>query len=64
VHLKGQPLPPPAPQPVDATSRLPHEQSWRQLLELVGQGREAREQRRLPKERVNLRLPGEGSFRS
>src|SRR5439155_9706329 len=47
--LKGQPL----PQPADATSRLPHEQSLRQLLKLVGQGREAWEQQRLPEERVN-----------
>ena len=39
-HLKGQrlPLPRDAPLPA-ASSRLPHEQSLRQPLELVGHGR-------------------------
>jgi hypothetical protein len=49
VRLKGQPL----PQPADGTSHLPREQSLRRPLKLVGQEREAREQQRLPKERVN-----------
>ena len=35
-HLKGQRLPPP---PQDASSRLPHERSSPQPLELVGHGR-------------------------
>ena len=55
---------PPVQQRPDATSRLPHEQSLRQPLELVGQGGEAREEQPLPGERVSSRPPGEGSFRS
>src|SRR5262249_35410689 len=46
VYLKGQPVPQPAPQSADATSRLPPEQSLRQLPELVGQGREAWDRQR------------------
>src|ERR1700745_757550 len=39
LHLKDQRVPPPP----DATSRLPQERSFRQPLELAGQGREALE---------------------
>ena len=68
-HLKGQrlPLPQDAPPP-DDSSRLPHEQSSRQPLELVGHGREALEQqlllRLLLREKVSLHRPAEGSFPS
>src|SRR5205807_10645345 len=60
VHLKGQPLPPPP----DATSRLPRERSFRQPLELVGQGREALEEQLLPGEKVSSHRPAEGGFPS
>ena len=60
VHLKGQPLPPPP----DATSRLPRERSFRQPLELVGQGREALEEQFLLREKGSLHRPAEGSFPS
>ena len=57
VHLKGQPVAPPP----DATSRLPHERSFRQPPELVGQGSEALEEQLLLREKVSLHRPAEGS---
>src|SRR5262249_54083403 len=61
-HLKGQQQVPP---PLDASFRLPQEQSFRQRLEFVGPGREALQHQRLPpKEKVSLHLPAAGSFPS
>jgi hypothetical protein len=57
-HLKGQWLPPrPQPAPLqDASSRLPHEQSLQQPLELVGRGREALQQQQQQQQlRLQLR---------
>src|SRR6476660_8210785 len=66
VHLKGQRVQrvqrlPPRP---DDSSRLPQEQSLRQQLELVGQGREALEEQLLLRKKARLRQPDEGSFPS
>jgi hypothetical protein len=60
LHLKGRPVPPPP----DATSRLLLERSFRQPLELAGQGREALEEVLPPGKKVSSHRPAEGSFPS